>query len=758
MSAAVPVVSYVLGGGAGSRLWPLSRAECPKPFQRLTGGDTLLAATVRRQARRAGAVHVIVQRRHAWRMRAEPNAAAGRGDILYEPEGRGTAAAVAVATLHARRHGPGALVLIAPADHAISCADAYWRSVEAGMRAARDGAIVLFGIVPDRAETGYGYVEAGPETGGISSVRRFVEKPDAATARGFLGGSGFYWNSGIFLFRADIMAEALAEHAPRIWSAAQKAVNMATADRSGLWLDAAAYAAMPVASIDRAVMEKSANLSMVRAGFGWSDLGTWQSLHRAGAADACGNVVSGDVVADDCSGSLLRSEGPLLAATGLRDIAVVVTADAVLVAPLAGSQGVGRIVETLERTGRREARSMPAEAEAPGAWRRPARHWLFERALPLWAERGVDRMHGGFHEALQPDGSPVARPKRIRTMARQIYAFAMASRRGADGAMLEAVSAGIDFLVTRARTRNGGYCRLLSARGGVLDPAEDLYDQAFVLLALAHAHAAGHADALRLGQDLLAFLDTQLADPHAGGYREQAGRHGPPRRSNPHMHLLEAFLAWHELTGDAACLGRCRDIAGLLRRHYFDAGRWSLGEWFGADWQLAPGPAGRWTEPGHYFEWASLLIEYARPANEPEIGPLARRLYASAAAFGVDRATGLAYCAVSRDGAALDRTSRSWAQTEAVKAAIALDGAGGLDLQPEIEARMRRLFRWHIDPAPPGLWIDWLDAAGRPLSADVPASILYHLVAAITRYLDHAGDDDTDVPRDRATDPPVAGQ
>ncbi len=224
-------------------------------------------------------------------------------------------------------------------------------------------------------------------------------------------------------------------------------------------------------------------------------------------------------------------------------------------------------------------------------------------------------------------------------------------------------------------------------------------------------------------------------DEEAGGFFETPARDGP-RRSNPHMHMLEAFLAWHTATGDCAFLHRAEEIVALFKNHFFDPDSWTLGEYFGEAWQALPGDEGDWTEPGHHFEWASLLVEYVQKSRQPEMLPYARKLYASAIANGLNRATGLAYGAVSRQGLPLDRVSRSWPQTEAIKAAIALDGTGGPDLKPEIETRVARLFRWHIEPAPLGMWIDQIDERGMSLATEVPASIFYHLVNALMQYID----------------------
>ena len=205
------------------------------------------------------------------------------------------------------------------------------------------------------------------------------------------------------------------------------------------------------------------------------------------------------------------------------------------------------------------------------------------------------------------------------------------------------------------------------------------------------------------------------------------------------MHLLEAFLAWYDATGNRDYLQRAARIVDLFRHHMFDAETWTLGEYFSNDWGRAPGEQGEWTEPGHHFEWASLLSDFAHASGQKDVVRYGRKLYASAIANGLNRSTELAYNAVSRHGLPLDRNSRSWPQTEAVKAAIALDGNGGPDLKPEVEARVGRLFRWHIEPAPKGLWIDLIDETGRAKAEDVPASIFYHLVCALTQYVDYVG-------------------
>jgi mannose-1-phosphate guanylyltransferase/mannose-6-phosphate isomerase len=741
------IVSFVMSGGVGSRLWPLSREDNPKQFHDLSGDGSMLVKTLRRLCARPQGetpVFVIASERHASRIGADlAGLDLAGGSALFEPVGRNTAAAVALATLRTLTRFGDSLVLVVPSDHEISTTEQFWQTVEAGVPAASGRRLVVFGVTPAGPETGYGYIEAGDTGGATFDVVRFVEKPDLETARRYVEARNFYWNAGIFLFRAGAMRAAFEAHRPDIWKATEAAFRAATQDLSGLYMPPELYEEIPSISIDYAVMERASGIAMVPAGFRWNDLGSWQSLLEVSPTDAKGNVVLGDVVAIDCQNSYIRSEGRLLSAVGLKDIAIVSTIDATFVAPVSHSQNVRKVVEQLEKSGRLETKFTPSHDRVieSGAWRRRVRHWLFEETMPLWSTVGVDERHGGFHEALGFDAVPLPKPKRMRTMARQVYAFAVAKARGWEGPAGRLIAHGIDFMARNGRTDRGGWVRTLNVDGSVLDATEDAYDHSCVLLALAHAHMCGNPDALRLGQETFDFLDSHLEDERLTGFLETAGEGGGERRSNPHMHLLEAFLAWHRATGERTYLRRAARVVDLFRSHFFDPESWTLGEYFAPDLKQAPGERGELTEPGHHFEWASLLVDFAARSGQADLNGYARKLYASAIANGLNRSTGLAYGSVSRHGMPIDTVSRSWPQTEAIKAAIALDGAGGPDLKPEIEARVGRLFRWHIDPAPLGLWIDRIDERGRSLATEVPASIFYHLVCALMQYLDVKGDE-----------------
>jgi len=764
----VEIVSYVMSGGVGSRLWPLSREDFPKQFHDFSGQGSMLTRTLQRLQASSRIpqmpIHIIGAEAHESRLRSEIQGQSLQGGrLIFEPVGRNTAAAVALATHITWDTYGDALMLIVPSDHEISDDQGFWASIETGMIAARAGRLVTFGIVPDRPETGYGYIEIEPlsanlshfldkkgdkdkksvQEGGIFDVRRFVEKPDLETAKLYLKSGQFLWNSGIFLFSAQSMRQAFEHFAPQIWQKTKSAYAQARSDVTSIWLPYEAYQQIPADSVDYAIMERAQNVVLVPARFEWNDLGSWQALlnlHQSQIGkdkESNSNVVIGDVVAIDCSGSYLRSQSGLLSAVGLKNMAVVKTMDATFVAPVEMSQEVRQIVAELEKTGRLETKFTPSPDHplmkaANGA---RVRHWLFGQALPLWARQGVDDK-GVFHERLDFDARPVGAMKRMRTLARQIYVFAVAHKMGWEGEALPLIEHGLNFITAKGRGNHGGWISSFHADGSVLDGTEDLYDQAFVLLALAHAHAAGYDKAWALMEESLMFLDEYLADERAGGFFETPEKSTPYRRSNPHMHLLEAYLSWFAISGEKRFLERACHIVDLFETKFFDGENWTLGEYFTYNWQPALGVNGAICEPGHHFEWAWLLAQYADYAAQPDFLKYSRKLYASTLAYGINRTTGLCFNQISQSGRVLNPDTRSWQQTEALKAAIALDDGVRSDLTPEIEARVGQIFRWHIDPAPKGLWIDAIDARGRGVSRDVPASILYHLVCALNHYLD----------------------
>ncbi|WP_123592054.1 mannose-1-phosphate guanylyltransferase/mannose-6-phosphate isomerase [Salinisphaera orenii] len=353
------LIPVLLAGGTGTRLWPLSRQSRPKQFLALTGDATLLEQSLARVRRLPdlGEPLLIGSAEHRFVMAEQMRAAEMPGRVLLEPAARNTAPAVAAAALEARaRHGGAAELLVMPTDHAIGDNDVFARAVAQARAGAAAGRLTLFGVTPDRPETGYGYIQAGETLAeGTRAVQRFVEKPDAERAAAYLAAGDYFWNSGMFLFTADDYLDALAEYAPEIHAAASRAHAEAEADIDFLRLDAEAFAACPSDSIDYAVMEKTERAVMVALDAGWNDLGSWSAVGRAVGADAAGNSRRGDVWLEDAENCVVHSDGRLVAALGLRDTLVVETAEAVLVADRGREQEIKGLVESLRAAGRAEA-------------------------------------------------------------------------------------------------------------------------------------------------------------------------------------------------------------------------------------------------------------------------------------------------------------------------------------------------------------------------------------------------------------------
>ena len=366
------IVPVILSGGAGTRLWPLSRADLPKQLHALVGETSLLRQTAARVADAdVFAPPVVVTAADtrfavAEHMRQEgvrPEA------IVLEPAARDTAAAVAVAAHLVARSGPADLLLVLPSDHLVADPAAFRHSVLAGRPAAESGRLVAFGIPPTRPETGFGYIARGdavPNAPGVRSIDRFLEKPDVATAERLVA-DGYLWNAGLFLFRADEVLKEYERLAPEVSRAALAALNAATADLDFLRLGQAEFASAPAISIDRAIMERTNLAAVVPLECGWNDLGSWGSLWRQGEQDGRGNVIVGDVVAEDVSQCYLRSEVGLLAAFGVSGLVVVVTRDAVLVTERGRGAQLKLLISALEKGQREEVRAS-TEVHRPWGW------------------------------------------------------------------------------------------------------------------------------------------------------------------------------------------------------------------------------------------------------------------------------------------------------------------------------------------------------------------------------------------------------
>ncbi len=351
------LVPVLLSGGIGSRLWPVSRELHPKQFLPLAGELSMLQQTMHRTSRLEAANPLVVCNEEHRFMVAEQlrQQSIEASALILEPAGRNTAPAVALAALQVVADDPDAVLLVLPADHLIQDNSAFADAVVKAIPLAERGRLMTFGVVPTSAETGYGYIRCGAELGtDLFELDTFVEKPDADTAQAYVDSGKYLWNSGMFLLRAETYLEELEQQAPDMLACCRRAMAQATRDMDFVRPDNQAFLASPADSIDYAVMEKTSRGGVVSLDCGWSDVGAWSALWEVADRDENGNVVEGDVILDDCRGSYVRSESRLVAATGIDNLVVVETPDAILVSDREQVQNVKRIVNRLKAAGRTE--------------------------------------------------------------------------------------------------------------------------------------------------------------------------------------------------------------------------------------------------------------------------------------------------------------------------------------------------------------------------------------------------------------------
>lgn len=349
------IIPVIMAGGKGTRLWPLSRSSAPKQFIQVVDEKTLFQETLERVADTAVYEAPVVITNQDFRFTVAEQArevGVELSAILLEPVARNTAAAIAAAAVYLKQtFGEDAILQLLASDHEIDAGKDWKEAIETARQTASSGKIVTFGIKPTEPATGYGYIEQGEAlASGANKVKRFVEKPQLAAAEDMLAAGGFFWNSGIFMSRADLLLSELETFAPAVHEAADGAVAKAVVDLDFVRLDEASFAASPDISIDYAVMEKTANAAVVTSSFAWSDLGSWDAVWQLGEKDDKGNVVIGNATVMNTENSLVLSRASHLAVQGLKDVAVIASEDAVYVGRLDEAQEVGKLVKYLAKS------------------------------------------------------------------------------------------------------------------------------------------------------------------------------------------------------------------------------------------------------------------------------------------------------------------------------------------------------------------------------------------------------------------------
>lgn len=728
----MPIVPVIMCGGGGARLWPSSRPDHPKQFLRLLGELSLFQTTVRRLAGQAGMLDPVIvagAAHEGWL--GEQLAEIGQSaTLLLEPSSRDSGPAVAAAALHIAADHPDAVAVVLASDHHIPSPEAFRAAVLQAVDLAREGRVVTLGVSPTGPSSAYGYIRPGsplrPGAPGLA-VDRFVEKPDIATAEAYLS-QGYLWNSGNFVAPAALLVEEFRLQAPQVLEAVSRGLSESVRSGAARRLSAS-FAEAPRISFDYAVMEKTTRAAVLPVDFAWSDLGAWDAVWAADEHDDQGNSVEGAAVLLDTSDAVVRAApGMLVATIGVKDIAVIVERDTVLVCALDKAQCVKTIVERIaDRPAFRADRNGDPH-DLPALSRR-LDDWLDVSALPLWWSLGADHQWGGYHDCLSLTGRPLVGPRRARVQMRQVYVYAAAGASGWNGPWLQAMEHGLAFFEGRFRRSDGLFRSAVNDRGAPVDDAAMLYDQAFALLGWATgARVTLRSDFEAKALELLAVIRSERRCP-AGGFFESGER---TNQSNPHMHLLEAALAWMEAGGGPAWEAFAREIVELALNRFVDAERGYVREFFDTQWRPAPGEMGRLVEPGHQFEWAWLLGRWSKLVGDPTALETAIALFQNGVS-GVDPHRGVAVDALNDDLQVRSSQARLWPQTERLKAALLLAEldpvrAGIYEAHAVAAARSLQLY---LRAPVPGVWRDKLFADGSWKDEPAPASSLYHIACAV---------------------------
>ena len=352
------VIPVILSGGSGTRLWPLSRKDHPKQYLSLTGNHTMLQETILRLKGldNLASPIIICNKDHRFIVAEQcKQINITNPTIILEPVGRNTAPAIAAAAFQSLMQSDKSILLILSTDHVIQDVEKFQKSIRLAIKQAKDGKLVTFGVVPKYAHTGYGYIKLSGETSrGVFNVEKFVEKPDLQTAQSFIEKGNFLWNCGMFMFQAKTLIDELKIHSPEIVKSVKESLDNATKDLDFIRLEAKSFTSSPSDSIDNALMEKSDNVVVVPLDLNWSDIGSWSALHEIGVSDIDGNVIHGDVFTAETSNTYINANHHLVATIGIKNLVIVDTPNATLIASKDKTEEVNKILDQLEEKNRDE--------------------------------------------------------------------------------------------------------------------------------------------------------------------------------------------------------------------------------------------------------------------------------------------------------------------------------------------------------------------------------------------------------------------
>ncbi len=725
------VFPVIMCGGSGTRLWPVSRASRPKQFIPLVGPNSLFRQTVERVRKLSNFCELVVVagERHADYIASDLADIDVVATLLLEPEGRDSAPAIAAATAYIERQNADGVMVVVASDHHIADDDVFQSDIEVAVQSAREGGIVTLGIAPTEPNTAYGYIRPGFTTGAVGVVEAFVEKPDVETARQYIA-EGYLWNTGNFIAKAVTLTTAFAEQAGDIIEIVRDGLRGGREFPAGVVLGESFRRARKI-SFDHAIMESFQDRKVVRSAIKWSDLGAWDAVHAAQPHDDQGNSIVGDALLIDSRECHVRvAPGSAAVVAAVDGLNVAVEDDVVFVSRLDRSQDVKTVVEVLKENGRPELDVPNATFDAvavAGRWRK----WLETSALPLWWCHGFDHEKLLWRESLSPyDGRPTEQNPRARVQGRQTFVFARAGAMGWFGPGQSAVKAGCEAIQRHYCDDDGLLYTLADSHGKILDRTVTLYDQTFYLLALAAAtNIVDQAEEKALRH--LTAINMRFGRKDAGqGYCEAGTR---PYQSNAHMHLFEAALTWTNAGGNESWRALAGDIANLAREKFIDAEGGFLREFFDANWMPAAGRDGQIIEPGHQFEWAWLLAQWAKIEDDYSWLELAKRLFASGIR-GIDASRGVAVDQMDTSLRATTDNARLWPQTEWLKSAALLATLVSEDeavlYENQATAAAKAVDRYLQTPIA-GLWWDKMEADGNFVTEPAPASSLFHIIVAI---------------------------